>query len=720
MADRTRPRSRIGAWRAVSGVGVLYVALGVGWGAFHYTRGIPPRSVLVLGLLVIAPGSAVAYGGYWLSRTDIDPDLHGGVVRWCLAGIAAMAVLIAFSQLQPQDTVTPPGGSLLMLTAIGAVGGLATGVYDSKAKMRDRELDDRRAELEETQERLEETVSRLEESNARLERQSAYTEHVLDGIRDIFYVLDEDGSLRRWNESLREVTGYADEQIESMNAVEFFAEAERARIADIVIEGFESGTAQLEVPLLTADGETIPYEFDASTLTNPEGETVLAGIGRDVSDRVEGERELERRASQQQVVADLGQAALETDDLDSLLATASRRVAAALDADYCKVLDLDDERGELLLRQGVGWDDGVVGETTVSADEADSQAAYTLAHDEPVVVEDLSRDDRFDGPDLLTDHGVRSGVSTVVGPFDEPWGILGVHDTQYRTFTEEDVTFVQSVASILAAAIERHRYQSELERLVADLEASNERLEQFAYAASHDLQEPLRMVSSYLQLLDRRYGDDLDEEATEYLEFAVDGADRMREMIDRLLRYSRVETEGAPMEAVELGAVLADVREDLQVAIEESDATITADALPRVEGDPNQLRQLFQNLIDNAIEYSGDEPPEIEVTTERDDDAWTITVRDDGIGIDPDDQERVFEVFQRAHGRRDSAGSGIGLALCQRIVERHDGEIRVESAPGEGSAFSFTLPAADDAGDDAADGQSDETSVTDAGEERDA
>ncbi len=211
MADRSRPLSRLGAWRAVSGVGVLYVALGVGWGAFHAIRGIPLRSVLVLGLLVIAPGSAVAYGSYWLSRTDLDPDLHDGVVRWCLGGIVTMALLVAFSKLQPQNTVTPLGGSLLVLTAIGAAGGLATGVYDSKATMRDGQLDERRRELEETQDRLEETVSRLEESNERLERQSEYTEHVLDGIRDIFYVIDEDGAVRRWNDSLRAVTGYADE-----------------------------------------------------------------------------------------------------------------------------------------------------------------------------------------------------------------------------------------------------------------------------------------------------------------------------------------------------------------------------------------------------------------------------------------------------------------------------------------------------------------------------
>ena len=699
MDDRTSRLSRIGEWRAISGLGVLYVALAVGWGGFQFVQGLSPRTLLVLGLMMVIPGSVLAYGGYWLSQGDLDTDLHGDVVRWCLTGIVAMALLVAFSELQPQNSVTPPGTSVLILTAIGGVGGLVIGVYDGQAKMRDRQLDERSEALKQAQEDLDDTVSRLEESNDRLERQSAYTEHVLDGIRDIFYVIDEEGSLQRWNDSLREVTGYSDEQIESMNAVEFFAESERSRIADAVIEGFEAGSTQLEVPMVTADGEEIPYEFDASTLQNPEGETVLAGIGRDVSDRVERERELERRACQQQVVADLGQAALDSDDLDGLLARASKQVAAALDADYGKVLELDAEGDELLLRQGVGWDDGLVGEATVSAREDGSQAAATLTNDGPVVVADLQREDRFDGPALLTDHGVQSGISTVIGPPDEPWGVLGVHTTEYRSFSEEDAAFVRSVASILAAAVEGHAYQTELERLVADLESSNERLEQFAYAASHDLQEPLRMVSSYLQLLDRRYGEELDEEATEYLDFAVDGADRMREMIDRLLRYSRVETEGEPMEAVELDDVLADARDDLQVAIDEHDAAITAESLPRVEGDRSQLGQLFRNLLDNAIEYSGDEPPAIEITAERTDGAWTVTVSDDGIGIDPDDQERVFEVFQRAHGRRESAGSGIGLALCQRIVERHDGEIWVESAPDEGAAFSFTLPAADDVGD---------------------
>ncbi|WP_247729662.1 PAS domain-containing sensor histidine kinase [Halovivax limisalsi] len=410
----------------------------------------------------------------------------------------------------------------------------------------------------------------------------------------------------------------------------------------------------------------------------------------------EAREEAYKLAHQQQAVADLGKFALETDDLDALMNEAVRNVADVLDAEYCKVLDLDTDAEALLLRQGVGWDEGIVGDATVSAVEAESQAAYTLETNQPIVVEDLATETRFSGPALLTDHDVRSGISTVIGPFDNPWGILGVHDTEPREFSEEDVSFVVSVANILAEAIEHEQYESRLERLVGELEESNERLEQFAYAASHDLQEPLRMVSSYLQLIECRYGDNLNDEAQEFLDFAVDGADRMREMIDGLLQYSRVETEGVPLEPVALNDVIADVQQDLGVQISESNADIEVEELPRVMGDGSQLRHVFQNLLSNALQYSGDDSPRVHIAAERNGQEWLVSVEDEGVGIEPADQDRVFEVFQRLQPRDDSGGSGIGLALCDRIVERHGGDIWVESEPGEGATFLFTLPAVSD------------------------
>lgn len=263
---------------------------------------------------------------------------------------------------------------------------------------------------------------------------------------------------------------------------------------------------------------------------------------------------------------------------------------------------------------------------------------------------------------------------------------VGIHDGQAKTRTRE----------LEQRNRELQQIRAELEETVTRLEKSNERLEQFAYAASHDLQEPLRMVSSYLRLIEKRYEDNLDEGGKEFLEFAVDGADRMRAMIEGLLQYSRVETQGKPLEPVELTAIFDDVQEDLQAKIRGTDTRITVDSLPPIEGDYNQLRQVFQNLLDNAIEYSGDETPDIHVSAERNSTEWTISVHDEGIGIEPADQEKIFEVFQRGHSRSEFDGSGVGLALCERIIERHGGEIWVESEPSEGTTFSFTLSAVDD------------------------
>lgn len=231
-----------------------------------------------------------------------------------------------------------------------------------------------------------------------------------------------------------------------------------------------------------------------------------------------------------------------------------------------------------------------------------------------------------------------------------------------------------------------------LQRTQERLEESNERLEQFAYAASHDMQEPLRMVSNYLQLIESRYADEFDEDGEEFLEYAIDGSERMKEMIDGLLEYSRVETQGQTFEPVDLDEILADACQNLELQIDESDAVINSGELPRVDGDASQLRQVFQNLISNAIEYSGDAPPQIDISAERDGDEWIVSVRDEGVGIPREEQDRIFVVFERLHSHEENSGTGIGLALCSRIIERHNGEIWVESEPGEETTFSFTLP----------------------------
>jgi PAS domain S-box-containing protein len=498
MGFRERLDSDVtGRWFVVA-LGGVFVVLVVSYPFLPIVDDASSDLWLVLGILVGIPSLVLLYGGYRLPRTDIRSELYPTIGRWCLRGIGVgLAIMLPIVLVSDDPNVV---GNTLLLTALGSLAGFGAGTYDARAKTRQLEL--------------QETVDQLEASNERLERHQQYTDDILDAIDDVFYVLDERGTLTRWNQSLSEVTGYTDEEISAMAAPDFFEDDNRDVAVDAVCRGLDSGSVNVELDLRTKDGDTIPFEFVGSKLEDTSGDPILAGIGRDVTNRIEREQRLEQ---------------------------------------------------------------------------------------------------------------------------------------------------------------------------------SNERLEQFAYAASHDLQEPLRMVSSYLRLIEGRADEELTEETEEFLRFAVDGADRMREMIDGLLVYSRIETQGGPLESVDLDGVVEAVRDDLEVQITESGAEVGIEELPTVMGDERQLRQVFQNLLSNAIEYSGDDPPRVQISAERNSSMWEISVRDEGIGIDPDEQARIFDVFQRLQSQNDHQGSGIGLALCERIVERHGGEIWVESEPGEGATFSFTL-----------------------------
>ena len=240
-----------------------------------------------------------------------------------------------------------------------------------------------------------------------------------------------------------------------------------------------------------------------------------------------------------------------------------------------------------------------------------------------------------------------------------------------------DVTELKESAALLARRAEQ-------------LERSNRDLQDFAYVASHDLQEPLRMVSSYVQLLERRYKDKLDEDAVEFIGYAVDGAKRMQTLINDLLAYSRVSTKGDAFVPVDLEKVLAKALSNLRLLVEEQGAVITHDPLPTLPGDATQLLQLLQNLLGNALKFC-DETPHIHISAENKGDVWQLDVRDNGIGIDEASLERVFTIFQRLHTRDVYEGTGIGLAVCRRIAERHGGQVWATSQPGEGSTFHVTL-----------------------------
>lgn len=248
------------------------------------------------------------------------------------------------------------------------------------------------------------------------------------------------------------------------------------------------------------------------------------------------------------------------------------------------------------------------------------------------------------------------------------------------------------VIGLVEDITERKKAEEKLEHYAADLKRSNEDLEQFAYVVSHDLQAPARTVRNYVELLARRHHDQLDEEANTLIDYAVKGAERMQKMIGALLRLSRVETKGKDLTPTDVESLLKHTLDSLHQTIRETEATVTYDPLPTLMADEAQLAQVFQNLIANAIKFRRENVlPHVHISAEPRGDEWLFSIRDNGIGMDPEHGERIFQIFQRLHTEEEYPGLGIGLALSKRIVERHSGRIWVESTPGEGSTFFFTL-----------------------------
>lgn len=284
------------------------------------------------------------------------------------------------------------------------------------------------------------------------------------------------------------------------------------------------------------------------------------------------------------------------------------------------------------------------------------------------------------------EYRFRKADDTYAHVFDKGYIIRDANGSPIRMIgATQDVSQRKETEALLLELNNR------LKRRAEELTNSNIELERFAYIASHDLQEPLRMVTSFLQLLKKRYETKLDETATQYIAFAVDGAERMKTLIMDLLDYSRVGSNTEPNENVDLNLLVEEIRNVFSKAIDDTKANITVSPLPIVKGNRTQLLQLFQNLIGNAIKYQKDKIPVIQINHKEEEEEHLFEIKDNGIGIDPAFHEKIFVIFHRLHSRSEYTGTGIGLAICKKIVERHNGKIWVKSEPGEGSSFFFTL-----------------------------
>ncbi len=493
----------------------------------------------------------------------------------------------------------------------------------------------------------------------RLEDELRASEQRFHGIFDSAFqfigLLAPDGTLLEANQAALAFSGLTADQVigRPFWATRFWAssDTERWRLREAIAAAARGAFVRYETEHVGADGQVIAVDFSLKPVHDAEGRvTLLIPEGRDIT-------EAKRTAALLRESEETFRSAFEHSGIGMALVGLDgrwHRVNRAL----CQIMGYDE--AELLARtfQDITHPEDLDADLDLARELIDGErASYQL-------------DKRY----------VRRDGQVV-------WARLNC--SLVRDDDGAPRFFVSQVQDVTA----RRALDLELERQRAELARSNAELEQFAYVASHDLKEPLRAIASYTQLLGERYADRLDARARRYIGHAVDGATRMSALVDDLLALSRVGTTGEPFAPVQLDAVLAETLHAMRATIAESGGAVTSDPLPCVTGDAAQLRQVLQNLVGNALKFRRPGvPPRVHVSAAAERGQWTITVRDNGIGIDPRFAELVFEVFRRLHTRDEYPGTGIGLAICRKAVERHGGRIWVEAAPDGGSAFRFTLP----------------------------
>ncbi len=514
--------------------------------------------------------------------------------------------------------------------------------------------------LKEANETLERRVA---ERTAELQSEKMASDTTIESLPGIFYLFDSQGRLLKWNKNFERVSGYSPVELSEMHSWDFFVGEDRRLIEERVAEVFTTGTSTAQARFTSKDGHSTPYFF-TGLLAEIGHVNCLIGMGMDITERVRAEEAL-RKAN---------------DELDERvrdrtveLRTASLYTRSLIEASLDPLVTISPQGVITDVNEATEQATGVPRERLIGSDFSDYFTEPQKAREgyQQVIAEGLVRDYP------LTIRHTSGHTMDVL-----------YNAAVYRNEAGE----LQGVFAAARDVTERKRAEEALERQTRELQRSNADLQQFAYVASHDLQEPLRMVASFTQLLQRRYAGKLGSDADEFIGYAVDGATRMQRMINDLLIYSRVNTRGTEFQPVALEETLSRASANLRAAIAETGAVVTHDPLPVVPADPTQMEQLLQNLIGNAVKFHGDDPPRIHVSVRRQRGEWLFAVKDNGIGIASEYQDRIFIIFQRLHSRDRYPGSGIGLAVCKRIVERHGGRLWVQSVPGKGSTFYFTIP----------------------------
>lgn len=495
------------------------------------------------------------------------------------------------------------------------------------------------------------------------EKELEQYEMFIENSSDVITHLGEDGTMLYQSPGTQHIFGHEPGVNLGDNVFKYVHPDDRARVLEGFVEALEDPETENESFEFRLEDDNEGYVWVEAAGTD-QRDTEVGGVVitlRDISERKERERKI---LDQQRV-------------LETVLSNVP-----------IVVFEFDDE-GVFTRSEGMALE-----EIGLERNEAVGRSVFEMYGDTPKINEDVER--ALAGERVRTTHRVQGRVfETWLEPLKREGELSDILREGER---------VEGVVGLAYDITEREEKEGELEAYKQELERSNEHLEQFAYVASHDLKEPLRMVSGYLELLADEYGEEIDDEADEYIGFAVDGAERMREMIDALLKYSRVGAQEGEFKQIDTETVLEDVLRDLKHVVKRNNAEVTYDDLPTVEADAEQLTHVFQNLVKNAVEHGSGKTDnarerahafEVRVGAEELEDGhehkYEFYVADEGVGIPESRQDDIFEIFEQG-GRENSDGTGIGLAVCARIVEGHGGNIWVESAEGEGTTFRFTLP----------------------------
>jgi PAS domain S-box-containing protein len=537
---------------------------------------------------------------------------------------------------------------------------------------------------------------------------------IFNSAPECIKVIDRDGKILAMNHAgLKMLQADSEEQVIGRSVEQIICSKHHQRFAELTENVFQGRSGKLEFEIIGLKGKHFYLRTHSVPLRNRDGEIVgCLSLTRDVTTRKKAEEELQRLSRQSQLFSTIALKIRQSLQTETILKTTVTEVQKLLNADRVVIFRIWSDGSGMVVQESVlpGWTKALDENIFDSCFQIDYQSKYREGRVSAIVDIDKANIQPCHA-ELLKRFDVKANLVVPLLSRDELWGLLIAHQCSApREWNDFEVELLQQLATQIGIALAQAELIQKETQQREELIRSNAELEQFAYVASHDLQEPLRMVISYLQLLERRYKCKLDANADEFINYAVDGASRMQTLINDLLSFSRLGTRPQELNIVNCQILLERAIANLKIAIEESGAVITYDPLPEVMVDSTQFVQLFQNLLGNAIKFRSDRTPQIHVSVERDRTTssakgdcaltstdkvdrtnWLFSVKDNGIGIESQYAERIFLIFQRLHSRREYEGTGIGLAVCKKIVERHGGNLWLKSVVGQGSVFYFTV-----------------------------